>query len=154
MTQTITTSGVLVGTTKDGITTPCVAGTPSVRELQTPRASHFFATLRATYGSYGEAIRRFPDVLCILEWIGVAMSGGHKHHRLPPEHVFHVLADNPDPSIETVQLSLATLRLRPSAREVNKYLKASRMVAARVNRWLDKHPAWDHYGVAGGARHV
>jgi hypothetical protein len=145
MTPTTTVTGVLVGTTRDGITTPCVAGTPSVRSLQTPRASHFLANLRATYGSYEEAMRHFPDVRRIFEWVSKAMSGGHDCHRLTHEHVFHILADSPYPSIETVQQSLVGLRRHPSFREVDKYLKASGMVTARVNRWLDKHPAWDHY---------
>jgi hypothetical protein len=145
MTPTTTVTGVLVGITRDGNTTPCVAGTPSVRSLQTPRASHFLANLRATYGSYEEAMRRFPDVRRIFEWLSKAMSGGYEHHRLPHEPVFQILADSPNPSIETVQQSLAALRLHRSSRDVHKYLNASRMVAARVNSWLDKHPAWDHY---------
>ncbi len=145
MTKTITISGVLVGRTKDGVTTPCVAGTPSVRSLQAPRASHFLAYLRATYGNYEEAIRRFPEVRSIFEWASVALSGGHAHHRLPPERVFNVMADCPAPSLETIHKSLSALSLHPSTREVKKYLTASQMVTARVNRWLDKRPAWDHY---------
>ncbi|MDF3822358.1 hypothetical protein P3G55_20810 [Leptospira sp. 96542] len=139
-------SGYIVGVSVGGVTTSAHA-----LDTETARASHFLATLRDLYGSYEEAARHFPDMRRTMEWVGVALSGNTEKHRLPPDRVFRVLADHPIPTDETVQQSLSQVQPPPSDRELRKYPKAARMVAARLNRWLDKNPAWDSYEAATAA---
>lgn len=133
-------SGYIVGVSVGGVTTSAHA-----LDTETARASHFLATLRDIYGSYEEAARRFPDMRRTMEWVGVALSGNTEKHRLPPDRVFCVLADHPCPTDETVRQSLSQVQPSPTDRELRKYPKAARMVAARLNRWLDKNSAWDSY---------
>lgn len=99
-------NGILIGITDRGVTTSSSPGTASVRENQTARVSHFLAFLRDSYGTFGESMRQLPEIQRILEWAVVTLSGGFEHHRLPSDRVFQVLADNPDPTLETVWQSL------------------------------------------------